>query len=634
MPQQKHAGVHKPLHSNELSSFKTNSQRHKELEGLLDEAHSDYKQRSCLCGLWEEITLIDEDIDKHRQMTWSELFYDLIFVTAVGRIGEQLKAGSFSPWTYCLYLLTVFGFWHSATAFGCRFHRGDFSQKLYFGLHMIAMVATTMAIPNSYCPSDEKNCSRVAPQLPTFALCAAFIHFVEVLGHSRLMLRYWRTPPAWYERETKYRLMVQSIKRNVEHMLPLAAWVLLGYHVIPGQYALWCFLLDIVSRTDNFIIWTVFRLLQPVFGIPERLFVKFGLMQLHVDHYAERLGLVILIMLGESVDGIAVSGSFNISLICTSGFAYIVIFGFKLLYFDCMIVEGESHLLTKGSHQTVLSEDLSLPEGTRSERVLAPPLMGSLWICSHQFLAVSVAMMGDALAVIAVHEEQKDLIAHPLDIWDPLRGVVPEHAAGFMALSQTPSHPVHLHKIGVPVARTILCICVGVSQMLIGYIGLSHEHPTLSPKNPDRGTFVFLFWIQLVTITVCAIASICLVWVPEDDFSNINLLGFFSGCSLVISALFYVDECVAFEVGFEPPEEEELYEEEDETPQTTPAQDYATALVTALDAWKSSETAQQLMQLCKGRGNNVSPEVLAAMIAQLEPPRHENVSSGGCAPCK
>jgi hypothetical protein len=243
-------------------------------------------------------------------------------------------------------------------------------------------------------------------------------------------------------------------------------------------------------------------------------------------------------------------------------------------------------------------------------------------------------MMGDALAVIAVHEEQKDRIAHPLDIWDPLHGVVPEHAAGFVALSQTPSHPVHLHKIGVPVARTILCICVGVSQMLIGYIGLSHEHPTLSPKNPDRGTFVFLFWIQLVTITVCAIASICLVWVTEDDFSNINLLGFFSGCSLVISALFYVDECVAFEVGFEPPEEEELYEEEDETPQTTPAQDYATALVTALDAWKTSETAQQLMQLCKGRGNNVSPEVLAAMIAQLEPPRHENVSSGGCAPCK
>lgn len=39
--------------------------------------------------------------------SWSELFFDLIFVTAVAKIGEGLKEGDMPVSVYLLYLLTV-----------------------------------------------------------------------------------------------------------------------------------------------------------------------------------------------------------------------------------------------------------------------------------------------------------------------------------------------------------------------------------------------------------------------------------------------------------------------------------------------------------------------------------------------
>lgn len=576
------------------------------------EAKMGYKEEICCGGLWEELTLIDEEVDKNRHMTWSELFYDLIFVTAVARIGDEMKSGKFDASVYTLYMVTVFGFWHSATCFGCRYHRGDLSQKIFFALHMMGMTAILMCLPNSWwSPSKvchyphgvyseavyDKCVEDIAPHMPTFCFCVAIIHAIEITGHARVWYRYCRRPMAWYEKETNSRMMRQSIKRQVEHIVPFCTWISLGMGWIPGHYFVYGFMLDLILRSDNFLVWWLMRVVQKVTCIPDSWFEYWAMMPLHVEHYTERLGLVVLIVLGESVDGIAVAGTFTVSLCTMVLLAYLVIFGMKLLYFDCMIMEGEEHLLFASSHKEVISEDASITKeealkhplvdaGVRKERVLCPHLRGSTWIMSHQFLASSVAMMGDALAVLAKHEHEEN-----------------EVARGKMK---------HIVDSGMSVidARQVLCVSVGANLLMIAYIGLTHEQENLHPKNPHRHVFAFLYYLQLGTIMVFGIASILLQYVDQQQLSNMHLIVFFAASTIIISVLFYVDECKAFS----------LLGGEEEAPLLTPAVDVdIDSMIDALSSFDSASARHVVDDLKKSKqtGSTVSSKELASMIAAI-----------------
>jgi len=402
---------------------------------------------------------------------------------------------------------------------------------------------------------------------------------------------------AWYEKETNSRMMRQSIKRQVEHIVPFCTWISLGMGWIPGHYFGYGFMLDLILRSDNFLVWWLMRVVQKVTCIPDSWFEYWAMMPLHVEHYTERLGLVVLIVLGESVDGIAVAGTFTVSLCTMVLLAYLVIFGMKLLYFDCMIMEGEEHLLFASSHKEVISEDASITKeealkhplvyaGVRKERVLCPHLRGSTWIMSHQFLASSVAMMGDALAVLAKHEHEENEVA---------RGKMKYIVDSGMSVID---------------ARQVLCVSVGANLLMIAYIGLTHEQENLHPKNPHRHVFAFLYYLQLGTIMVFGIASILLQYVDQQQLSNMHLIVFFAASTIIISVLFYVDECKAFS----------LLGGEEEAPLLTPAVDVdIDSMIDALSSFDSASARHVVDDLKKSKqtGSTVSSKELASMIAAI-----------------
>ncbi len=62
-------------------------------------------------GLWQKPRLWRDwaDIRKedHRKISWSELFFDLIYVTVIARLGEALREDELSFGQYVLYFCSV-----------------------------------------------------------------------------------------------------------------------------------------------------------------------------------------------------------------------------------------------------------------------------------------------------------------------------------------------------------------------------------------------------------------------------------------------------------------------------------------------------------------------------------------------
>ena len=65
-------------------------------------------------GLWQKPRLIrgmevnNLSYEKERDMVWTELFFDLVFVTSVTRLGESVSSDAF---LYILAFLTLFQLW-------------------------------------------------------------------------------------------------------------------------------------------------------------------------------------------------------------------------------------------------------------------------------------------------------------------------------------------------------------------------------------------------------------------------------------------------------------------------------------------------------------------------------------------
>lgn len=504
-----------------------------------------YDDGSVCGGLWAPLKLIDEHTDKNRSMTWSELFYDLIFVTAIAHLGEEFKGGSIPVTIYGLYLVTVYGMWHGATVFACRFHRGELSMKLYFACHMIGMVGVNMNMADSYCGWNDSNCDS-ATSLKPLAYCATWIHLVETVGFIRVYHRYMTRPAGPEEKETNDRLLRQSRGRTILQLIVLVCWLLLALAVIPGQYCVIVFIVDVVLRADNFLVWTFIRLLNAPFGcIPESAFHYAALMPIHVDHYTERLGLVILIVLGESVDGIAVHPKeMTVAVYSTVFFGFLVVFALKLLYFDTMHPEEEDHIMNSvGScHVHVVTKDDTIKKskrnkgGERKEYLMAPTWQCSLWITLHQFLAMTLSVTGDCLALIS-NEEVKSSSAAAIIAEDQL-------------LSTGPMPPVTMMAVGdgaTPDYRTVLAYSVSLSLLISGYIGFAHKNAKVEEAGDRQECFRILDILQKSFCLLAAVIAFCSQFVDRADLDNLALITILSLSSMCVAAVSYFDECLTNE---------------------------------------------------------------------------------------
>merc|ERR1711959_820835 len=277
--------------------------------------------------------------------------------------------------------------------YGTRFHSDDMSTKSYFILEMIGMVGICANVPDSYNLKDQS----AGHNLPAMAVAAAFCRGVGALAPARIAYHFYFNPSKHSLETGKNPPFTYGLGIFAMRSTATVVWLLVAGGIWPSKYVLWAFGADILLQ-QCFFLW---KFAVAICGwVPESCQVHcvaadghLTVLPFHLEHYTERLGLIIIIMLGESIDGISVhhpaytenrglgNGFEDIwrwrEMYFTAGMGFLLIISFKLLYFDCSVVTEDNHVMRQN------------------------PRLFVFWDWGHQFLACGLALMGDALAILA-----------------------------------------------------------------------------------------------------------------------------------------------------------------------------------------------------------------------------------------
>ena len=392
----------------------------------------------------------------HRQATWLELFYDLVFVVAVGRLAIRLidaqKAHTLSAddiFAFVGLFVVIWWTWAGFTFYADRFDTDDLGQRL------LAMV-----------------------QIVTIALMAASV----TAGPSESMVAFALSYIA-------ARLVLVTMYVRARYHVPETRVLITGY--LRGMIAaivLW-FISVFVPEPGRFILWGIGMLVD--FVTPYIMRKEQAKIPLDVTHLPERFGLFTILVLGEPVISIVTGLSLNE---WTAEVTYSAIMA--------VIVTGSMWWLYFHNHEGTVVRRLPEQEATWKP---------TAWIYSHLPLAIGVVMMGVGLDfVLTEHTEAAERWVLGLGMSLALLAL-----ASILNVTVNPLDPKTDHKalarlLAIPVvvvvaivlgdlpmwfATTILALLIGAEVLTdlvfephrTGSPGLAHPVDDLEPEPVDHG---------------------------------------------------------------------------------------------------------------------------------------------------
>jgi low temperature requirement protein LtrA len=199
-----------------------------------------------------------------RKVTWLELFFDLVFVAAVGQVGEPL-AHHYAPdglLRFALLFVLIWWAWHGHTIFATRFDPDDIVQRLLTLAQMFAVAAMAVNAMDSLDSRDSAG----------FAAAYAAMRIILVIQY----LRARRVP------ESRALTTVHAAGFGLAAVL----WLASSLVPPPWRFALWAVALAIDLGTPIVTAgWTI--------DVPP-----------DAAHLPERFGLFTIILIGESMVGV------------------------------------------------------------------------------------------------------------------------------------------------------------------------------------------------------------------------------------------------------------------------------------------------------------------------------------------
>ncbi|MET1115221.1 MAG: low temperature requirement protein A [Comamonas sp.] len=252
--------------------------------------------------------------DLHRHATWLELFFDLIFVVTIGDVTHILShthEGHLDPlqfWKFVLIFIPVWWIWVSHTMYSNRFDADDRKHRLATLLLMFLLIIISGLIGQRFLASFE-----------AIVVCYAGANYIIAM------------------------MYVVSKHRHKESVKLTTAvgWVILAGATI----SLASVLFAAPQRYVVFYLGIVFDLVAFIFFLQRPLWV----IPVHTEHLIERVGLLTIIILGESIISLS-AGLANISwtverlLTAATGFA--MISSIWWVYFDSFHLLSEQKLTT------------------------------------------------------------------------------------------------------------------------------------------------------------------------------------------------------------------------------------------------------------------------------------------------
>jgi low temperature requirement protein LtrA len=248
------------------------------------------------------------DADEERRATWLELFFDLVFVAAVGQLANSLAAEPTKErfFEFLGLFVPVWWAWMGFTFYANRFDTDDLVYRLLMLLAMFGVAVLATTIPSVFRGATEG--------------------FVIAYVGVRLALL------ALYARASRHVAEARALARRFLAMFSIAVlvWISSLAFDAPWAYVLWgiALLIEIVAPTS------AWRLLPDAPVDPR--------------HLPERFGLLTLIVLGESVLAV-VLGVSKVSWDAGSGAAaaagFVVAAALWWIYFDFL---DEGALTSRG----------------------------------------------------------------------------------------------------------------------------------------------------------------------------------------------------------------------------------------------------------------------------------------------
>jgi low temperature requirement protein LtrA len=280
----------------------------------------------------------------HRQATWLELFYDLVFVVAVGQLGHRLAShhDAAGVWAFIGLFVPLWWTWASYTFYADRYDTDDLGQRVLAVAQMVSITLMAASIG-------------AEDSLTSFAV--AF-----VLAWLVLLAMYWRA----YRHIADSRELVGGYVQGFA--TGLAFWVVSIWVPGPTKYVLWAVGLAIQLYTP----WRVREIQKKV--------------PLSVSHLPERFGLFTILVLGEAfvaVVGALSHGHWEFALTVGGILGVLVASAMWWLYFDNQ--EGRVVRRRKGQRKA---------------------WQPTVWIYSHLPLVIAITSMGIGLEFIVAQEAE------------------------------------------------------------------------------------------------------------------------------------------------------------------------------------------------------------------------------------
>ncbi|MGX4643951.1 low temperature requirement protein A [Massilia sp. SYSU DXS3249] len=253
-------------------------------------------------------------VDPNRHATWLECFFDLIFVVAIGDVTHILShthEGHLDPrqfWKFVLIFIPLWWIWASHTMYANRFDADDRKHRLATLCIMFLLIIISGLIGQRFLASFE-------------AIVACYAGAKYIIG-----------------------AMYFVSKRRHKESTALATAV--GWVILAGAtISLASILFPAPRRYVVFYLGIVVDLVAFIFFLPNRLRV----IPPHTEHLIERVGLLTIIILGESISSLS-AGLANISWtverLMTAATGFVMISSIWWVYFDSFHLLSEQKLTT------------------------------------------------------------------------------------------------------------------------------------------------------------------------------------------------------------------------------------------------------------------------------------------------
>lgn len=247
--------------------------------------------------------------DPNRHATWLELFFDLIFVVTIGDVTHILShthEGHLDPLQFSKFVLIfipLWWIWVSHTKYANRFDADDRQHRLATLFIMFLLIIISGLIGERFLASFD-----------AIVVCYAGAKYIIAL--------------MYFVSKHRHKESVE-LTTAVGLVIVAGATISLASILFPAPWRYAVFYLGILFDMIAFLIF----LRRPLQSIP-----------VHTEHLIERVGLLTIILLGESVSSLS-TGLANISWtverLLTAATGFVMISSIWWVYFDSF------HLLTK-----------------------------------------------------------------------------------------------------------------------------------------------------------------------------------------------------------------------------------------------------------------------------------------------